>query len=144
MPTDSPDARRGTQQALSARSDRDHRVVVALLLAAVVVVIALATVTVRATVQTEAVRQRVGGTLQRTSLQQMEFHSRNQRFADWGELEARGVRLPPSLRLEASSATASHWYLRLRDVESGTSCDRIGLLTDPPGRPLLPTCTRSP
>jgi hypothetical protein len=71
----------------------------------------------------------------------MEFHTRNNRFALWAELEADGVRLPASMRLEASTATPSHWYLRLRDVESGATCDRIGLLTDPPGRPILPTCT---
>lgn len=130
--------------ASGLRTQRDHRVVMALLLVAVIVVLILAAISVRATVRRDAGRQRVGGTLNRASLVQMEFHTRHRRFALWDELADGGMRLPSGMNVEASSATPSHWYLRLRDVESGTTCDRIGLLTDPPGRPVTPSCRPSP
>jgi len=125
------------------RAQRDHRVVLTLLLAAIGVVLVLATLSVRATLRQDAVRQRVGGSLNRASLVQMEFHTRHRRFALWNELVERGVRLPAGLNVEASTATPSHWYLRVRDRETGTTCDRIGLLTDPPARPIMPACKRA-
>lgn len=127
---------------LRGRSERDHRVVSALLLVAAVVVIVLASVGVRATRRQDAVRQRVSGSLNRASLVQMEFHTRYRRFALWDELSEAGMRLPLGLSVETSSATSSHWYLRVRDVESGTTCDRVGMLTDPPGQPITPSCRR--
>jgi hypothetical protein len=130
--------------ALSQRTARDHRVVVTLLLIAVLAVLVLAGITVRATVRRDAVRQRVGGTMTRASLVQLEFHTRHRRFALWDELAERGMRLPSALEVEASTATPSHWYLRVRDVNSGLVCDRIGLLTDPPGQPMLPSCKPVP
>lgn len=124
------------------RTQRDHRVVMSLLLVAVIAVLVLATISVRATMRHDAVRQRVGGSLNRASLVQMEFHTQHRRFALWDELTERGERLPSGLLVEASTATPSHWYLRVRDVESGTTCDRLGMLTDPPGEPITPTCKR--
>ncbi len=126
----------------SVRTTRDQRVVMTLLLVAVVVMIVLASLSVRATMRHDAVRQRVGGSLNRASLVQMEFHSRHRRFALWDELSEGGMRLPMGLSVEASTASSSHWYMRVRDVESGTMCDRIGMLTDPPGRPIAPSCQR--
>jgi hypothetical protein len=137
VPTEAPN------DASRMRTRRDHRVVMALLLVAVIVVLFLAAISVRATIRLGAVRERVGGTLNRASLVQMEFHTRHRRFALWDELEDGGLRLPSGMNVEASSATPSHWYLRLRDIESGTTCDRVGLLTDPPGRPVTPSCQRS-
>lgn len=126
----------------SVRTQRDHRVVVVLLLVALLIILVLASIGVRATMRHDAVRERVGSSLNRASLVQMEFHTRHRRFALWGELEERGLRLPTGLNVEASTATPSHWYLRVRDAESGTTCDRIGMLTDPPGRPITPACKR--
>jgi hypothetical protein len=128
--------------ASTARTHRDQRVVLSLLLVAALVVLVLAAISVRASLRHDAVRTRVGGSLNRASLVQMEFHTRHRRFALWDELAERGVRLPSGLRVEASTATPSHWYLRVRDVQTGTTCDRIGLLTDPPGRPITPACKR--
>jgi hypothetical protein len=128
--------------APTGRTQRDQRVVMALLLVAVIVVIVLASINVRATMRHDAVRQRVGGSLNRASLVQMEFHTRHRRFALWEELSDHGMRLPTGLRVQASTATPSHWYMRVLDVESGTTCDRIGMLTDPPGQPITPSCTR--
>jgi len=142
MPTVPPEDLQSTTTAIRQRMARDQRVVAVLLLIAVVVVIALAATSVRATARADAVRQHVGGTLNRASLAQMEFHTRHRRFALWEELSARGMRLPSDLQVEVSTATHSHWYLRLRDVQTGITCDRVGMLTDAPGEPVLPTCTR--
>jgi len=138
----SPVPNEAPRRTSNVRTQRDHRVVVVLLLVAVVIVFLLATVSVRATMRQDAVRQRVGGSLNRASLVQMEFHSQHRRFALWDELSDQGVRLPSGLNVEASTASPSHWYLRVRDTATGTTCDRIGLLTDPPGRPIMPACTR--
>jgi len=142
MPTAPAEEPRDATTVLRQRRAGDRRVVATLLLIAVLAVLVLSTVTVRASVRADAVRQRAGGALNRASLAQMEFHTQHRRFALWDELSARGLRLPSPLRVEASTASPSHWYLRLRDDATGITCDRVGMLTDAPGQPVVPTCAR--
>ena len=125
----------------AAARQRGERRIVALLLATVLgLVLALGasrTVTFRAAV---AAQERMGGSLGRAALLQMEFRARNARYALWPELAAAGVRLPSGLAVVATSASTSHWYLRLRDRATGVSCAGVGELLDPPGAPLVPQC----
>jgi hypothetical protein len=85
-------------------------------------------------------RLRADGALQRAALEQSEFHAEQGRFALWWELEATGLGLPPRMRVDASNATASHWYLRLHDSASGQLCDRVGTLVDELTEHVPPSC----
>lgn len=104
------------------------------------VVLSAGVSTTRSAMTLGASRERIGGTLGRASLVQMEFRSTNARFANWDELEARGMRLADDLAVVSSTATQSHWYLRLRDRSSGVTCERIGQLFDPPAKVIAPSC----
>lgn len=103
-------------------------------------VVVLLTFSVRATLTQRDVKGRAEGTFARAGLEQLEFHARRGRFALWSELQEEGVRLPSSMVVDTSNATASHWYLRVRDTATGLVCDRLGLRTDRPGRNPGLTC----
>jgi hypothetical protein len=136
-----PPARAIAPTAVHADRASAERRVVALLLAGLgVMVVLLASLSVRATVQRGDARSRAGGALARAGLAQREYHARQGRFAFWEELAADGLRLPAAMSVDASNATPSHWYLRLRDSTTGLLCDRVGVLTDPPGEVVPPSC----
>ena len=120
----------------------EQRVVLVLLSLLLVTVAVLLTFSVRATVLQRSAQQRAEGPFARAGLEQLEFHEQRGRFAFWTELQAEGVRLAPTMVVDTSNATASHWYLRLRDTASGLVCDRLGLRTDRPGRNPGLTCRR--
>lgn len=126
-PSPSPDRRR------IARA-RDERRLVGLLLAGLTLTIVLLVgFGTRASVARRDAQVRADRTFARAGLVQLEFHARRGRFAFWSELAAEGMRLPPSMRVDTSNATASHWYLRLRDSATGLLCDRVGQRSDRPG-----------
>lgn len=104
------------------------------------VVLSAGVTTTRSALTLGASRERIGGALGRASLVQMEFRSNNDRFALWDELESRGLRLAADLTVVTSTATQSHWYLRLRDRRTGVTCERIGQLFDPPAKVIVPSC----
>lgn len=140
-PPDGP-AGAPSDRTRQARARGEQRAVAALLLALTLAALLLAGVSVRATVVAGNVEARAGGAIGRASLAQMEFQARHRRFALWDELLVHGVRLPAAMAVDASSATPSHWYLRLKDSATGITCDGIGTLTDEPGAPVRPTCRR--
>lgn len=108
------------------------------------VTIALVAFGARMSLSLTASEAQIGTMLGRASLQQMEFHTQHSRFALWGELAETGATLPASVTVVRSNATASHWYLQLRDQATGMTCDRVGQLIDPPSAPAPPSCTRAP
>ena len=83
---------------------------------------------------------KIGETFVRMHNRQAEYRSENGRFATWPELEASGVALGPRQSVVDSNADASHWYLSIRDRETGVTCDRTGELLDGPVPERQPVC----
>ena len=138
VPADLPSA--PTDAGRSLRATAEQRVVLLLLALLLLVIVTLSTFGVRATLERRDARVRADRAFARAGLEQLEFHSRRGRFAFWEELAAEGMRLPEVMAVDTSNATASHWYLRLRDTTTGMLCDRIGQLSDRPGAASGMTC----
>ncbi len=115
----------------------------ALLAGAVGLTLALAAVGARVTVVSASSKARMTGTLGRASLEQMEFRAANKRFALWEELVQRGATLPDQLEVVATNASSSHWFLKVRDRQTGIACSRVGELLDAPGLAVAPVCDRA-
>lgn len=128
--------------AARIRTASEQRVIALVVATAIGLMLALGLTGAQASHSASSARKRIGGTLGRASIEQMEFYSQHARFALWDELSARGMRLPDQVAVVASNASASHWYLRLRDVSTGVTCDRIGQLLDAPTGEVAPTCER--
>lgn len=94
------------------------------------VVLALSAMEAQGAISRSRSREVMGASLESVSRHQGTFRVLHGRFATWPELEARGERLRDGLEVARSSATESHWYLQLRDRESGLVCDRIHDLSD--------------
>ena len=88
-------------------------------------------------------REALGVTFVRMHSRQAEFRSVNGRFATWPELRDNGVSLGPRQSVVDSNADASHWFLSIRDRETGVVCDRTGELLDGPIAERLPVCRDS-
>jgi hypothetical protein len=142
--TTTTQAARARMPLATSRSAGEQRLIALLVAAALGVTIALATLGARASMALASSEQKIGTTLGRASLQQMEFHTQNARFAIWQELASAGAVLPPNVTVVRSNATPSHWYLSLRDGSTGLTCDRVGQLIDPPADLSKPSCTRTP
>lgn len=89
-------------------------------------------------------REAMGQTFATVQSRQGEFRSQAGRFATWEELSARGVRLAPQHTVAASNADASHWFLSLRDRETGLICDRLGDVVESVNARKSPECRESP
>lgn len=89
-------------------------------------------------------REAMGQTFAQVQTRQGEFRSQSGRFATWDELAARGVRLAPQHKVEASNADASHWFLSIRDNETGLICDRLGDIMESVSAKKSPSCRESP
>ena len=71
-------------------------------------------------------RAAMEGSFANVVAEQGEFRRVNARFASWSELSERGVRLPARQVVQQATADRTHWYLSLRDRNTGLICDRIG------------------
>lgn len=122
------------------RADQDQVLVSSVIVAFLLLTLAAVGVKVRGNARTDRSRAEVSGTLTRVYDQQTAFRLLNQRFATWPELEAQGMALPTSHRVLASNASPSHWFMKVRDTNTGVVCSRTGELfdEDPSERP--PTC----
>lgn len=129
-----PDLRR------TARARAERRLVGALLASLALTIVLLIGFGTRASVARRDARVRADRTFARAGLVQLEFHARRGRFAFWSELASEGMRLPQSMQVDTSNATASHWYLRLRDSATGLLCDRVGQRLDRPGSTTNLSC----
>jgi len=117
-----------------------ERVVVTGLIAFGFAAAVLGSVRVAGDVRATRAKELMHGTFTRVDQQQDDFRRINARYATWPELSARGVRLPGRQQLRNSSADQSHWYLSLRDRNTGVVCDQVGALFDEPGSPRRPVC----
>ena len=123
-----------------ARVARSERLVVVSLLAFGVAIVILGSMRVAGEVREGRAREEMTQTFARVGERQSEFRRLNARFATLPELNARGFRLPARHQVQRSSADPSHWFLSLRDRNTGMICDRIGELMDDPGAQRKPVC----
>lgn len=126
---------------LASRDQRDGLLVTSVVIAFVLVALAIGSIEVSGNMRVDRSRNALGGTLAVVYQRQTEFRILNQRFATWPELEARGVSLPPRQQVVKSNATASHWFVALRDGETGMVCSRTGELFDDSPLDRTPTCS---
>lgn len=117
-----------------------ERVVVTAVIAFGFAAAVLGSVRVAGDVRETRAKELMQGTFTRVDAHQDEFRRVNARFATWTELAARGVRLPARQQVRTASADQSHWYLSLRDRNTGVVCDRIGELFDDPDGARAPVC----
>lgn len=126
----------------TTRSRHEGMLVSSLLATFALLTVAVASVTVRGNMHVERRTTALTGTLSRVHDHQQTFRVLNRRFASWTELQAAGMRVPDGQRMVRSNATASHWYVSLRDVETGVVCSRTGELFDDGPYDRSPTCTK--
>jgi len=126
----------------STRSRSESLLVTSLVATFALLTMAVASVTVRGNMTVERRTSALTGTLAQVHNQQQTFRVLNRRFASWAELEASGVKVPEGQRVVRSNATSSHWYVALRDVETGVVCSRTGELFDDGPDDRSPICTK--
>ncbi|QJR34310.1 hypothetical protein [Gemmatimonas groenlandica] len=124
----------------AAKSEKDSQIVTSLVVAFVLVVLAVGSLRVRGNMRVTQSKDAVSGTLKAVHERQSTFRLLNQRFATWRELEARGMRLPTEQAVVKSNATASHWFVSVRDSATGVICDKTGELFDESPDERRPVC----
>jgi len=80
--------------------------------------------------QASRAREALGQTFARVHVRQTEFRALNGRFATWPELRERGMALEARQSVKDWNADASHWFISIRDLDTGVICDRTGELFD--------------
>lgn len=131
---------RGVVTKGTDKAKQDGQIVTSLIVAFVLVVIVVSSVRVRGTMRVGQSREAVTSTLKAVHQQQSTFRMLNQRFATWRELEARGMRLPVEQAVVRSNASASHWFVSVRDSATGVICDKTGELFDEGPDDRVPVC----
>lgn len=124
----------------ASKAAQDGQIVTSLIVAFVLLVVTIASMSVRGNMRLTKSKDAVTGTLTAVHEQQSTFRLLNQRFATWRELEARGMRLPAEQSVVKSNATASHWFVSLRDSATGVICDKTGELFDEGPDDHVPVC----
>lgn len=112
------------------RENQDRHVVVLMIAVFGLLVLAVASLQVTGNLRASGIESALSGTLASVAQHQADFRTVHQRFGRWDELQARGLRLPPHQRLVKSNATDSHWFVAIRDMETGMICERTGELFD--------------
>ncbi|AMW05479.1 hypothetical protein GEMMAAP_13005 [Gemmatimonas phototrophica] len=124
-----------------SRAERDHVLVTSLVVVFVMLTIAIASLKVSGSMTADRSRTAVSGTLTKVYAQQSAFRILNQRFATWPELRARGMTLPTEQRVVESNASRSHWFMSVRDTNTGIICSRTGELFDDSPLDRKPSCS---
>lgn len=68
--------------------------------------------------------------LSAVSDKQTEFRSMMGRFATWPELRDRGLQLEKQQSVTKWNADGSHWFMAVRDGQTGIVCQRTGEMFD--------------
>jgi len=124
----------------AATAQQDGQIVTSVSVAFLLMVLVVASMSVRGSMRTSTSVAAVTGTLATVHARQSTFRLLNQRFATWRELEARGMRLPVDQAVVQSNASASHWFVSLRDSATGVICDKTGELFDEGPNDHRPIC----
>jgi len=127
--------------ATAARAQRDNVFVTSIVVAFVFLTLAIAGVKVSGSMKQDRSRAAITTTLTNAYEQQAVFRVLNQRFATWPELSRRGMSLPVEQRVIASNASRSHWFMSVRDTNTGIVCSRTGELFDDSPFDRKPSCS---
>lgn len=125
------------------REERDNRVVVGMVTVFAVVAVTLVSMRLVTSNQESNAKAALGETMARVHNSQSEYRAVFGRFATWPELRDRGMQLGPRQSVKDWNADASHWFMSIRDLNTGVICDRTGELFDEAAAERQPVC-RSP
>lgn len=131
---------RRTVQAVTARESRDNWVVLAVVGTFVAVAVVLMSMRVVTSAQQAGAREALGETFAVVHSQQADFRTTFGRYATWPELRDRGMQVGPRQSVKDWNATESHWFMSIRDLETGVICDRTGELFDESSGERPPVC----
>ncbi len=106
----------------------------------VAVALVLMSMRVVSSAQQANAREALGQTFAVVHSRQAEFRTVFGRFATWPELRDRGMAVGPRQSVKDWNATASHWFISIRDLETGVICDRTGELFDEGSAERAPVC----
>lgn len=127
--------------ASATRAERESVLVTSVVVVFVMLAMVIAGLRMNGSMQQDRSRTALAGTFSNVYEQQSAFRTINQRFATWPELKARGLRLPGEQRVVASNASSSHWFMAVRDTNTGIVCSRTGELMDESPFERTPTCS---
>ena len=114
----------------AAREKLERRVILTIVSVSVLAVVILMGLRIARSNEQDRARVTIDQTFARVHARQREYRSLIGRFASWPELRDRGVQLRPRQSALAWNADQSHWFMSIRDVESGLICDRTGEIFD--------------
>jgi hypothetical protein len=125
-----------------ARELRERRIVMILVAIFILGALGLMSMNVVSSSRNARATEALGQAFVRVHSRQTEYRSLYGRFGTWAELRARGVAPPlgPSQSVVASNADGSHWFLSIRDAQTGVVCDRTGELMDAGPAERRPVC----
>ncbi|WP_439643184.1 hypothetical protein [Gemmatimonas sp.] len=129
--------------ASATRAERESVLVTSVVVAFAMIAMVIAALKVNGGKQQDRSRTAMAGTLSTVYEQQSAFRILNQRFATWPELKARGLRMPQEQRVVASNTSPSHWFMAVRDTNTGIVCSRTGELMDESPFERTPTCSNA-
>lgn len=130
--------------AAGQRESGERRVVVGVISAFLVCAVLLMSMNVVNSSKESKAKETLGQSFAVVHSRQTEYRSMFGRFATWPELEGRGVRLSPNQTVREWNADASHWFISIRDRETGMVCDRTGELFDEDANERQPVCRSLP
>ena len=132
--------RAGTSTPPRGREAGERLLVYGILIVFAVIAVALGYLRVVANEREAKAREAMTKTFSSVHTQQRDYRAIFGRFATWPELEERGMRVPPDQSLEKWNADLSHWFVSLKDRQTGLICDRTGEIFDEDAGERVPTC----
>jgi len=131
--------KKGRAKAM-VKDDGEQRIVFTIAVCFLACISTLAAVRIGDNMEVTKAKAGIETTFKEVHQQQQNFRALKSRFATWNELAATGATLPTSQGVAGSNADASHWYLSLRDQNTGVVCDRTGELFDESADERKPVC----
>ena len=138
-PSALPDARAGAPRT-AAREKLERRAIFTIVGVSVLAVTILMGLRIASSNDQERARATIDQAFSRVHARQREYRSLFGRFASWPELKERGVVLGRRQAVLAWNADLSHWFLSIRDVDTGVICDRTGEIFDEDWTERLSAC----
>ena len=146
-PSALPDARAGaprtaprTAARTAAREKLERCAIFTIVGVSVLAVTILMCLRIASSNDQERARATIDQAFSRVHARQREYRSLFGRFASWPELKERGVVLGRRQAVLAWNADLSHWFLSIRDVDTGVICDRTGEIFDEDWTERLSAC----
>lgn len=123
-----------------SRDSGDRRVVIGVVGAFMVAAAFLMSMNAVSSGDETRAREKLGESFATVHDRQAEYRAIYGRFASWPELQQRGVQIGPKQTVREWNADASHWFISIRDTDTGVICDRTGELFDESAAEREPVC----